>query len=115
MLIETSNKSFESTQNKQQYGTKITCTENYLHRDKGGGRMGYAEFKMLQLCSNFLWFSRIVPPFNHTCSLAEPVPIDRRVCGTGLVNLAYFRAYISRIYISGRTSRFSFSSGMRVT
>ena len=27
MPIETFNISFESTQNKQQYGTKITCTE----------------------------------------------------------------------------------------
>ena len=37
--IETFNISFESTQNKQQYGTKITCTKEGGGGGGGGGVM----------------------------------------------------------------------------
>ena len=44
MPIRTFNISFESSQNKQQYGTKITCTEVKGGGGRGGGRnwgLGY--------------------------------------------------------------------------
>ena len=49
VLIDTFTILFESTQNKQQYGTKITCI---------GVRKRFNNFKN---CYNFEWFLRTVP------------------------------------------------------
>ena len=63
MPIETFNLSFESTQNKQQYDTKITSTE--VRGGGGGGEGGdkvYGDFKnVLQLLE--------VLTLAHPCSL----------------------------------------------
>ena len=47
MPIETFNISVESTQNKQQYGTKITCT---------GGRGGGGGFIVIRNVIKLKWF-----------------------------------------------------------
>ena len=45
MPIETFNIPFESTQNKQQYGTKITCTEIKVKKIKNNNNnKSYGEF-----------------------------------------------------------------------
>ena len=45
MPIETFNISFEGTQNKQQYGTKITCTKVRVGGGGGGGwKNGHGDY-----------------------------------------------------------------------
>ena len=49
MPIEAFNISFESTQNKQHYGTKITCREIRLKKRGGGGerrKLGKLKFDL---------------------------------------------------------------------
>ena len=58
--IETFNITFDSTQNKQQYGTKIT----YI--DVGGGGRDYGEMKFDKIIVFFLKGRGLrVPPFNQ--------------------------------------------------
>ena len=62
MLLETFSISFDNTQNKQQYGTKITCTEI---KGGGGGGGGGVMIKNVIKKSGFfgaLIFSYPPPP-----------------------------------------------------